>query len=218
LQAAWNEMAGLRYVRAAPAGLAVDAPLVIALHGRGADALDLSSLAGEVGAGRYRWIFPQAPRPVPLGPSAVGWAWYEIGEDATVVAARQQLVEFLGAVLEEVGTPASHAALIGFSQGGAMTLHGGLSFPEPLGAMGVMSGHLPAASTLQPPPDRGSQQPIVQVHGTEDQTLPIERGREARDWLKNAGFAPEYHEFRMGHQITAESLAVVAEFLSRTLV
>ncbi|HEY3118411.1 MAG TPA: alpha/beta hydrolase-fold protein, partial [Chloroflexota bacterium] len=203
---------------AAPAGLAADAPLVIALHGRGADALDLSSLASEVGPGRYRWIFPQAPRPVPLGPGAVGWAWYEIGEDATVVAAREQLVDFLGAVLQELKTTASRAALIGFSQGGAMTLHGGLSFPEPFGAMGVMSGHLPAAHTLQPPPDRGALQPIVQVHGTEDQTLPIERGRDARDWLQKAGFASEYHEFRMGHQITGESLAVVAEFLSRKLV
>jgi phospholipase/carboxylesterase len=127
-------------------------------------------------------------------------------------------VNFLGAVLQELEAPASRAALIGFSQGGAMTLHGGLSFSEPFGAMGVMSGHLPAAHTLEPPADRGGKQPIVQVHGTEDQTLVIERGREARDWLQKAGFAPEYHEFRMGHQITGESLAVVAEFLSRTLV
>src|SRR5437867_1609111 len=145
LQAAWNELAGIHYVSAAPAGLAEDAPLIIALHGRGADAMDLSGLAAEVGAGKYRWIFPQGPRPVPLGGGAVGWAWYEIGEDATVVEAREQLVAFLAAALEESQTPAGKAALIGFSQGGAMTMHGGVSFREPLAALGIMSGHLPAA-------------------------------------------------------------------------
>lgn len=217
LQAAWDELAGLRYVRVAPFGTPPDLPLVIALHGRGADAMDLTGLVSELGPGRYRWIFPQAPRPVPLGPGAVGWAWYDIGEDATVVAARDQLLQFLDAAFGQLGAEPSRTAMLGFSQGAAMTLQAGLSAPEPFAALGIMSGHLPAPHTLDPPPGRGAQQPLVMVHGTEDNVLPIERGREARDWLLKAGFSPEYHEFPMMHQITHESVAVVGEFLSRSL-
>ena len=44
-----------------------------------------------------------------------------------------------------------------------------------------------------------------------------ERGRIVRATLEEAGLKPEYHEFRMGHQITAESLAVVSEFIARTV-
>ena len=39
----------------------------------------------------------------------------------------------------------------------------------------------------------------------------------ARRTLENHGLAPEYHEFPMGHQVTAESLAVVAEFIRPVL-
>lgn len=218
MQAAWDEIAGLRYVRVAPAGTPGDAPLVVALHGRGADALDLTGLVGELGSGQYRWIFPQGPRPVPLGPGAVGWAWYEMGEDTTVVAARDQLLEFLGVVLDQIGAKPRTAALLGFSQGAAMSLHGGLCAPEPFAAIGVMSGHLPAAHTLNLPSGRGAEQPLLMVHGTADTVIPIERAREARDWLQKAGFAPEWHEFPMTHEITGESLAAVGEFLSRSLL
>jgi predicted esterase len=35
--------------------------------------------------------------------------------------------------------------------------------------------------------------------------------------LEENGVAPEYHEFPMGHHVTAESMAVVRAFLGRVL-
>jgi phospholipase/carboxylesterase len=80
-----------------------------------------------------------------------------------------------------------------------------------------MSGHLPAADTLVPVLSERVGRRVLVVHGTADETLPVERGRRIREVLLAAGLNPEYHEFQMGHQITPESLAVVREFVVRVL-
>jgi predicted esterase len=55
------------------------------------------------------------------------------------------------------------------------------------------------------------------VHGLDDTVLPVTRGRAARQALEAAGLEPAYHEFAMGHEVTGESLAVVADFLHAVL-
>ena len=98
-----------------------------------------------------------------------------------------------------------------------MALHVGLAAEEPFAAVVAMSGHLPAADTLAPMLATRRDRRVLVVHGVQDETLPIERGRRVRDILRSAGLTPEYHEFPMGHQITAESLAVVREYIGRVL-
>ena len=213
----WGETGGMRYVQVEPDDGGAGLPLIIAIHGRGADATDLSSLAMELSPDGYRGVLPQGPRPVPLAPGWIGWAWYELGEDQaeTVVASRDLLLPFVDGTLARLSVPRERAVIAGFSQGAVMALHVGLTAQEPLGAIVAMSGHLPAAEQLTPLlADRRDRRVLV-VHGTEDQTLPIERGRRVREILEGAGLQPEYHEFRMGHEISQQSLAVVREFVQR---
>jgi phospholipase/carboxylesterase len=215
----WGEAAGLKYVQVDPDVEQDDLPLIISIHGRGADATDLAGLASEIAPEQYRWILPQGPRPVDLGMGYTGWAWYELGEQQaeTVVESRDILAGFVDTMLAELQVPRRRAVIMGFSQGSVMALHVGLSSEEPFGSVVVMSGHLPAAEALEPILPRRLDRSVLVVHGTEDQTLPIERGRRVRAALEGAGLKPEYHEFRMGHQITPESLAVVSEFIQRTV-
>jgi phospholipase/carboxylesterase len=215
----WAEAAGLKYVQIDPDDPAPDMPLIISIHGRGADAADLAGLASEIGPEKYRWILPQGPRPVELGMGYVGWAWYELGDQQaeTVVDSRDRLEAFINHMLAERNVSRDQTVIMGFSQGSVMALHVGLASPEPFGSVVVMSGHLPAADALKPIlPERRDRRVLV-VHGTEDPTLPIERGRIVRATLEEAGLHPEYHEFHMGHQITPESLSVVSEFILRTV-
>jgi phospholipase/carboxylesterase len=220
LKGAWNELAGLRYVQVDPEeSEGADLPLIIAVHGRGADAADLAPLAGELSPGAYRWILPQGPRPVPLGPGYTGWAWYELGDQQaeTVVSSRDALSAFVDASLERLGTTRGRTVLMGFSQGGVMTLHVGLSSTEPFAGLAVMSGYIPAPETLSPILPERRDRSVLMVHGVYDQVLEIERARTARALLESAGIHPEYHEFPMDHQITPESLAVVREYVNRVL-
>ena len=47
--------------------------------------------------------------------------------------------------------------------------------------------------------------------------IPVVAARRTRLLLEEHGIHPEYHEFAMGHQVTAESLGVVGEFLRKHL-
>lgn len=214
----WGEGAGLRYVQADPEDAPADLPVIFAIHGRGADATDLAGLAPELGHG-YRWILPQGPRPVPLGPGYVGWAWYELDDSRadTVVESRDILARFIDDTLQRLNLAHERALLMGFSQGAVMSLHAGLASETPFAGIAAMSGYLPAADALTPVLPQRRDRSILMVHGTQDQTLGIELGRSARDLLRHAGLSPEYAEFEMGHQITPESLATVRDYVHRVL-
>lgn len=214
----WEEAAGLKYVQVDPDEASTDTPVIIAIHGRGADATDLASLAQEIGPEQYRWILPQGPRPVNVGMGYMGWAWYELDEHQaeTVVDSRDKLATFVDYVLAELNAPREKSIILGFSQGSVMAMHVGLSSEKPFAGVVVMSGHLPAAEALIPILPERRDRSVLMVHGTEDPTLTIDRGRRVREILEAGGLKPEYHEFRMGHQITPESLAVVRDYIVRT--
>jgi len=214
----WEEAAGLRYVQLDPDDDSRDVPVIFSIHGRGADATDLAGLAPEFGDG-YRWILPQGPRPVPLGPGYVGWAWYDLGDgrEETVISSRDILEGFIEDILESFGVPRERALIMGFSQGAVMSLHVGLTSEAPFAGIAAMSGYLPAAEALKLVlPDRRDRS-VLMVHGRQDETLDVELGRSARALLEAAGVRPEYHEFEMGHQITPESLAVVRAYVEKAL-
>ena len=59
--------------------------------------------------------------------------------------------------------------------------------------------------------------PILLVHGTGDEVVPVEGSRQAAKALKEAGYDPILKEFPMGHQITEESLQAVHDFLTSVL-
>jgi phospholipase/carboxylesterase len=214
----WGEDAGLKYVQVEPEDAATDLPLVFCIHGRGADATDLASLAPEIGA-EYRWILPQGPRPVPLGPGYTGWAWYELGPDraGTVASSRDILASFVAEALGRFAVPYNRALVMGFSQGAVMSLHIGLASETPYAGIAAMSGYLPGQELLEPILPERRDRSVLLVHGTLDETLSVDLGRSARDLLQGAGLAPEYHEFEMGHQMIPDSLSVVREYVRRRL-
>jgi predicted esterase len=51
-------------------------PTILTLHGRGANAFDLLGLAPHLCGGKFLMICPQGPLETPIGPDAVGYAWF----------------------------------------------------------------------------------------------------------------------------------------------
>src|SRR5256886_12767673 len=72
---------GLSYVLSVPSGQPDDAslPLIVVLHGRGADANDLADLAPMIdGPGGYRFVFANAPTPFEPHPGMTfGYSWFD---------------------------------------------------------------------------------------------------------------------------------------------
>jgi phospholipase/carboxylesterase len=207
----------LSYVLRAPSG-AVDSdplPLIFVLHGRGADANDLADLAPMIGTG-YRFIFPNAPEPFEPAPGfQFGYTWFDgwPAERNSIVRSRTLLLRFIDEAFERYPAPAGKVILSGFSQGGLMSLDAGFRTQQKLAGIVVMSGGL----YEQDLPDLSRKIPVLMVHGTDDEMIPVLATRRARRVLESHGVEPEYHEFPMGHHLTAESLAVVNEFIQRCL-
>jgi len=208
----------LKYVLNVPSGRKDDAemPLVIVMHGRGADANDLADVAPALdrGAG-IRFVFPNAPKPFePYRGMTFGFTWFD-GWPPThdsIDETRQLLLRFIDEIVERYPTPSGKLTLAGFSQGALMSLDVGFRTKQPLAGIVVMSGALfeDELPDLRP-------MPLLIVHGVDDEVIPVLAARRARRVLEDHGISPEYHEFAMGHWVTDESISVVSEFIRRCL-
>jgi phospholipase/carboxylesterase len=207
----------LRYVLTVPSGKPEDAelPLVFVLHGRGADASDLVDIAPLID-NNYRFIFPNAPEPFEPAPGfSFGYTWFDgwPAERNSFVRSRELLLRFIDEAVERFPTPPGKIVLCGFSQGGMMSLDVGFRTKQQIAGIVVMSGALYEEDLPPFSPDI----PVLMVHGTDDDMIPVLAARRARRVLEQHGVQPEYHEFAMGHYVTPESMAVVRDFLHRCL-
>lgn len=202
---------------------------VLWLHGLGADGHDFEPIVPELGlppTPAVRFVFPHAPfRPITINRGLVMRAWYDVRddggerrEDAEGVRASQRAIEALLRREQARGIPAERIVLAGFSQGGAMALHTGLRFPEPLAGILALSCFLPLAETLPAEASPANRRvPIFLAHGTLDAVIPLARGRRARDTLAALGYALEWHEYPMPHAVCPEEVADIGRWLTRVL-
>jgi len=208
---------GLDYLEIARPDAPRDLPLIVVLHGRGASAEDLAPIAGEIDGDDYRWIFPNARLRVDLG-GWVGYAWYGFEQVARDLPASRAAVEaLLDDLWRRSGLGPARTVLAGFSQGAVVTLDVGLRAAERFAGLVAMSGYLYEDAELTAALAGARDQRLLIVHGRDDMVLPVARARAARRALEAAGLAPVYHEFEMGHEVSGESLAVVAAFIHEVL-
>jgi phospholipase/carboxylesterase len=182
--------------------------LLVALHGWGANAQDLASLVPLLKLPTYQFIFLEAPFPHPAVPD--GRAWYELDKPGAkgLPESRQMVQAYLQDLPQQTGIPLEKTILMGFSQGGAMTLDVGLRLP--LAGLIVLSGYLhPFAQPLPDP-----KPPTLLVHGKYDQVVPIVAAQSAKTTLTKQGVDLEYEEYEMGHEITLPVIDRVREFIS----
>jgi phospholipase/carboxylesterase len=194
-------------------------PMVILIHGRGADMHDLADLAPMFdAAGGCRFVFPNAPKPFePYPGMAMGWTWFEgwPPEQGSVAEARAEMLRFIDEATEKYPTPDGRLIVAGFSQGALMSLDSGLRTAKKLAGIIAMSGGLYEQDLIDLRVHAGL--PVLLAHGSEDEVVPVNYARRARRVLEEAGLDVEYHEYPMGHQVAAEEAAVVQGFIGRVL-
>lgn len=197
-------------------------PLIILLHGFGASMYDLASLSPAIDNTGYMYACPNAPYPVDLGGGQQGYSW-SLGRPGMPDLAEQgpsveeRLEGFLAEVTEMAGTEPGRALLAGFSQGGGLTLRFGLTRPDAFAGLAVLSGAFrePDGFAEQLPAARAM--PIFMAHGEADPMVPIQRGLDTKAYLEAHGYAPEYHEYEMAHEISEEVIFDLVPWVHRVL-
>lgn len=196
-------------------------PLLVLLHGRGADENDLFGLAPHLD-GRFFVASPRAPYATPYG----GYAWFELEiEPHRVSVSAREFEESLRAVVglteelvSEHDLDANRVYLCGFSQGAIIGLGAVLGQPERFAGLVAMSGRaMPEMLPSEPDTKKLEEFPVLVTHGLFDPVLPVDHGRATRDLLAELPVRLEYLEYEMGHQVSAESLRDVAEWLTARL-
>lgn len=197
-------------------------PTVVALHGWGANAMDLLGLAPYLAAGQFLVICPQGPVEVPLGPM-VGYGWFPLTMGAppdpgAFAAGADAARRFVDTAVRRYPVDPNKLVMLGFSQGGVMAYALALAQPERFAGLVALSSWFPAplAQTL-PPHDRGRLPTLVQ-HGTRDEMIDITRARESIEHLRRLQVPVTYREFEMGHEINADSLAHLTAWLEEKIL
>lgn len=203
---------------------------VIWLHGLGADGHDFPPIVPELRidpAHAVRWVFPHAPAiPVTLNGGMVMPAWYDIRgldlrtrhdeEGIRLSAAR---VTGLLERENERGIPCERITLAGFSQGGAIAAQVALRHPERLAGLVCLSTYLVLPETLAAERSQANRElPIFQAHGTLDPMVNLERGRAARERLRELDYSVEWHEYPMEHQVCLEEIRDLGRWLGARFV
>ncbi len=202
---------------------------VIWLHGLGADGHDFVPIVPELklpAEPGVRFVFPHAPvRPVTLNNGMRMRAWYDIrtltaegrADETGLRESGARLADYI-AKEQAAGIDASRIVVAGFSQGGAVALHAGLRYAEPLAGILALSSYLPLASTLATERSPENQEtPILMCHGLYDPVLPHGLGVMARDALLVLGYTVEWKEYPMQHQVCLPEIEAIGAWLRARL-
>ena len=191
-----------RPVLAAGAGLEAAGGAVIMMHGRGAGASDILSLAGSLAR----------PDIACLAPDAAGQTWYprpfmapRRDNEPDLTSALELIADILGLLITH-DIPPERTALLGFSQGACLVLEFAARHPDRYGAVVALTGGL-IGETLDADEYTGSleETPVFIGSSDVDPHIPLERVREsARIMERLGGVVSERIYPGMGHLINED--------------
>ena len=202
---------------------------VIWLHGLGADGNDFVPIVPELRLPeslRVRFVFPHAPvRAVTINNGMRMRAWYDIAaadlnSRADLIGVRESQAQLEALIERETarGMPSERIVLAGFSQGGAIALYTGLRHAERLAGIMALSTYLIAPDKLATEASAANRGvPVFMAHGTADPVVRFQWGEASKRMLEAAGYAIEWHTYRMEHSVCLEEVQAISAWLTKVL-
>lgn len=190
-------------------------PLVVLLHGYGADEHDLFGLVPHLPDG-----VAVASLAAPLTPPwpTPGRSWYPIEDltsrspDPTTAAARALL-----SWLDAAASTASSVALLGFSQGAAVSLQALRLAPERFDAVVALSGYTTPGDLPRDEELRELRPAVFWGRGTNDDVIPPDLIAHTAAWLpEHADLSGRVYQ-GLTHSISEDELFDVRVFLDKWL-
>jgi phospholipase/carboxylesterase len=196
-------------------------PRLVLFHGVGSNELSMALLADSFDP---RFLVISARSPIQVGPFGFAWFHVTFTPDGPVIDADEaeagwrRVIDFVEEAAIAYDADPDRIFVAGFSQGGIVALAAMLTTPERFAGAVCMSGRLPPEVLPHIASDeRLHGKPVLIVHGTTDETLPVGFGRQARATLETKPLDLVYREFPMGHTTTPDSIRFVDEWLRARL-
>ncbi|HSL68615.1 MAG TPA: alpha/beta fold hydrolase, partial [Longimicrobiales bacterium] len=200
-----------------PAGASAGTPVMVLLHGRGADRHDLFSLRPRLPAD---WIVlaPEAPFPAAPWGYGPGSAWYKFlgrnrPEPDSFSASIDALHEFVAAIPALTKLTPGPITLVGFSQGGTLAMAYALTHPDAAASIINLSGFLADHTRVAVNKNTVGQTRFFWGHGRRDPNIPFELATEGQAWLRQAGTQLESRAYDIGHWIDPRELRDALDWL-----
>ncbi len=202
----------LKYLVKLPPKPSKNPPLIILLHGYGSNEKDLFELKNFL---PEEYIIVAARATYILGGASYQWFSKEMvngkysGNAEQMTNSRNKLVQFIDQLTSKYHADKERVYLIGFSQGAMMSYEVGLTNPNKLKGIGILSGVLPESLKPLVSQDKSlAKLKIFVAHGTADKILLYDDGMKAANYLRTLGLQPDFHGYKdMGHTITNSVLS-----------
>jgi phospholipase/carboxylesterase len=192
-------------------------PVIILLHGRGADENDLLGLSQYLDD-RLMVFSVRAPIPFEFG----GYTYFQLNDDGTaeprmLLESYRKLLNFVDGVGSLPGVDAGKIYLLGFSMGTIMSYALALTNPAKFAGVIAQSGFVREHPDLEFQWKHLEGCPFMITHGIQDTVIPVSLARKTKAMFAKSNSDFVYKEYPMGHEISGESLADVSGWLQKRL-
>ena len=203
-----NAEGSLNYlVREAKNGT-INPPLLMLMHGVGSNEQDMFAFAEHL---PDNFLIVSARGPLTLRPNSFAWFQVDFSTGFDVINyeqaenSRKNIIQFIESLKTSHSFDERKIYLGGFSQGGIMSYSVGLTRPDLIKGIVVMSGRLlkevrPLIASME----KVASLEVFISHGISDNVLNIEYAREAYAYLKTLGLVPSYKEYEAKHTLSNE--------------
>ncbi len=188
---------------------------MLMLHGRGASAEDILTLADRLGQGGFAYLAPQA----------TGNTWYPnrflapLESNEPWLSSALDCAETVLRHIEEAGIPDERIMLLGFSQGACLTLEFAARHARRYGGIAGLTGALIGPADT-PRDYRGSFAGTPVFLGCSDVDIHVAKEQVEQSWQVFRGLGADVTERfypNLDHSVNDDEIAFVRGMMSRVL-
>jgi phospholipase/carboxylesterase len=187
--------------------------IVIGLHGWTGDEHSLIPISIGVRLPNSLWIFPRAPfkaRQIPKG-----YSWFDKKpKSVDEVLDTISLLETIVDLIRRKEKDDVRIFLLGFSQGATLSVGAGLLMRHKINGIVSIAGFLSRKNVqmLNIEPIKFNL-PMLILHGTKDEIVPVERGIESMKICKELGCKVVMKTYDEKHKIPVTAMKIIKEFM-----
>ncbi len=219
LTAKTNDEPMLHYIVRAPLIKSDKPPLIILMHGIGSNENDLFSFAGQL-PGKFLVVSLRGP--YTLGPDSYAWYQADFSKGEPIInkeqaeKSRNAIIHFIDQLKTKEQFDEKQVYLCGFSQGAIMSFSVGLTHPDKIKGIAVMSGRiLDEVKPMITPTTQLKHLEVFISHGTKDKVIDVHYARKAAAYLNELGITGTYKEYDDVHTINKDMLADLVSWFGK---